>query len=169
MLLRRGLAVAAAAAVLDQASKFLLLRHFHAAGCDVVGVEPLTPFLKLVLTCNSGVSFGLFNRTGISAVVFAVAAAAAIVLLLVWLSRARSGFLAMAIGLVIGGAAGNAVDRLRFGGVIDFLYFHAGAWYWPAFNVADSAICLGVAAILIDGLWLHRAPTQANREEDIAP
>lgn len=165
----RGLAIATAAVALDQASKFWLLRHFHAAGCEVIADERLTSFLRLVLTCNSGVSFGMFNRAGINAVVFALAAAAAVLLLLVWLSRARTGFLAGAIGLIIGGAVGNVIDRLRLGGVIDFLYFHAGSWYWPAFNVADSAICLGVAAILIDGFWFHRTPPQANRQEDIAP
>ena len=73
------------------------------------------------------------------------------------------GFLAVAIGLIIGGAIGNVIDRLRFGAVIDFLYFHAGSWYWPAFNLADSAICLGVAAMLLDGLLLRRAAPQANQ------
>jgi signal peptidase II len=168
-MLGRGLAVAAVATALDQASKLALLQHFHAAGCEVVGEQRITFFLKLVLTCNSGVSFGLFNRTGINAIVFTIAAAAVIALLLVWLSRAQSGLLAVAIGLVIGGALGNVIDRLRFGGVIDFLYFHAGAWYWPAFNIADSAICLGVAAMLIDGFWFHRVPPQADRGEDVAP
>ena len=90
-------------------------------------------------------------------------------LLVYWLSRIRSTFLAVAIGLIIGGAVGNVVDRLRFGGVIDFLYFHAGAWYWPAFNLADSAICLGVAAMLLDGLLLRRAPSAAKGREDLQP
>jgi len=131
-MLRRGLAVAAATAALDQAGKFALLRHFDATGCEAAVTQKITFFLQLVLTCNSGVSFGLFNRTGINAVVFALAATAVVAMLLVWLGRARSGFLAVAIGLVIGGAVGNVIDRLRFGGVIDFLYFHAGSWYWPA-------------------------------------
>jgi signal peptidase II len=164
-----ALAAAAIATALDQASKAWLLQHFHAAGCGGVREQTLTPFFQLVLTCNRGVSFGLFNRTGISGLTFAVLAALVILVLVFWLSRARTPFLAAAIGLVIGGAVGNIIDRLRFGGVIDFLYFHAGAWYWPAFNVADSAICLGVAAMLIDGLWLRRAPPRSNRGEDVAP
>ena len=162
----RGLAVAALALVLDQLSKLALLRHFHEAGC-AVHQETLTPFLKLVLICNTGVSFGLFNRTGFGAAVFALAAAIVVAVLVFWLARVRSRFLAAAIGLIIGGAVGNVVDRLRLGGVVDFLYFHAGAWYWPAFNLADSAICLGVAAMLLDGLWLRRSPPQTSSGEDI--
>jgi signal peptidase II len=172
MMLARGLAVAVAAAALDQLSKFALLRHFDQAGCSV-RQQFVTPFLQLVLTCNSGVSFGLFNRTGagVGAAVFAVIAALVVVVLVFWLSRVRSGFLAVAIGLIIGGAIGNVIDRLRFGAVIDFLYFHAGAWYWPAFNLADSAICVGAAALLVDGLLLRRQPPppQSNRGEDVAP
>lgn len=169
MMLGRGLTVAAAVAILDQASKFWLLRHFGASGCGVIGDQPVTGFFQLVLTCNSGVSFGLFNRTGVNAVIFSAVAAAVIVLLLVWLGRARSGLLAAAIGLIIGGALGNVIDRLRLGGVVDFLYFHAGSWYWPAFNLADSAITLGVAIMLIDGFWLRRAPLPANPGKDVAP
>ena len=66
---------------------------------------------------------------------------------------------------MIGGAVGNVIDRLRFGGVIDFLYFHAGSWDWPAFNLADSAICLGVAAMLLDGVLSRREATQAIHSE----
>ena len=99
----------------------------------------------------------------------AALAAAVVVVLVVWLIRLRSTFLAIAVGLIIGGAIGNVVDRLRFGAVVDFLYFHAGSWYWPAFNLADSAICLGVAAILFDGLLLRRSPPQAKGREDLLP
>ncbi len=79
-----------------------------------------------------------------------------------WLSRVGSEALALAIGLIIGGAVGNVIDRLRFGGVVDFLYFHIGAWYWPAFNFADSAICIGVAVMLLDGLLTRRQSPQAT-------
>jgi signal peptidase II len=64
--------------------------------------------------------------------------------------------LAVAIGLIIGGAIGNVIDRIRLGAVVDFLDFHIGTWHWPAFNVADSAICIGVAVMLLDGLLLRR-------------
>lgn len=159
-MLGRGLAIAAAAAAADQLSKFALLQHFHEQGC-ALHQEAVTLFLKLVLTCNTGVSFGILNSTGVNSLLFALVAAIIVALLIVWLARVRATFLALAIGLVIGGAVGNAIDRLRFGGVIDFLYFHAGSWYWPAFNLADSAICLGVAAMLLDGLLSRRSTSRA--------
>lgn len=167
-MLGRGLAVAAATAALDQASKAALLRHFDAIGCGR-HQETVTSFLDLVLTCNSGISFGIMNRTGVNALIFSLAAGLIIVVLVLWLRRVRTGFLAVAIGLIIGGAIGNVIDRLRFHAVVDFLYFHAGSWYWPAFNLADSAICLGVAAMLLDGLLLRRATPQANGREDLSP
>ena len=167
-MLGRGLAVAAVAAALDQLSKYALLQHFHEVGCGRQQ-EPIAPFLDLVLTCNPGVSFGLFNRTGVNSLVFSMAAALITLGLVFWLGRVRATFLAVAIGLIIGGAIGNVVDRLRFGAVIDFLYFHAGAWYWPAFNLADSAICLGVAAMLLDGMLSRRAAPQAKGKEDLSP
>ena len=166
MMLARGLAVAAATTALDQASKAALLWHFHEIGC-APHREIISPFLDLVLTCNSGISFGIMNRTGVNALVFSLAAGLIIVVLIAWLRRVSTGFLAVAIGLIIGGAIGNVIDRLRFHAVVDFLYFHAGSWYWPAFNLADSAICLGVAAMLLDGLWRRTAP-QANEREDLS-
>jgi signal peptidase II len=168
MMLGRGLATATLAAVLDQASKAMVLGYFGETGCAPHRTV-VNSFLDLVLTCNRGVSFGLFDNAGLNAFVFALGATLVVLLLIFWLSRVRATFLAIAIGLIIGGAIGNVIDRLRFGGVIDFLYFHAGAWYWPAFNLADSAICLGVAAMLLDGLLLRRAAPPAKGGEDLRP
>lgn len=156
MMLARGLLTAALVALLDQLSKFVVLGFFasHAAGYQAFKV---TSFFDLVLTFNHGMSFGLFDhRSQIDAILFSAVAAAIVVILLVWLRRAAHPLLAVAIGLIIGGAIGNVIDRLRLGGVVDFLYFHAGQWYWPAFNLADTAICVGVAVMLFDGLLLHR-------------
>ncbi len=178
-MLGRGLAVAVAAAALDQLSKALVMASFGEAG--LIGhVVPVTSYFDLVLTRNTGVSFGLLNQTGINSLMFSLAATAIIIVLIFWLRRVQTTFLAVAIGLIIGGAAGNVIDRVRLGGVVDFLYFHlpiaacragGGVWdgCWPAFNVADSAICLGVAAMLLDGLLLRRAPPQTNRGEDVSP
>jgi signal peptidase II len=117
----------------------------------------VTSFFNLSLTYNRGISFGLFNGgAGMGALVFSLAAAAIVAVLIYWLSRVSSPFLAVAIGLIIGGAMGNVIDRLRLGAVVDFLDFHLGAAHWPAFNLADSAICIGVAAMLLDGLLLRR-------------
>jgi signal peptidase II len=169
-MLALGLGVAALAALLDQLSKLWVLRYFGEAGC-ASHMVPVTSFFDFILTCNRGVSFGMFNQPGEPALgfwIFSVIATIVVIALIVWLFRVRSALLAVAIGLIIGGAIGNVVDRLRLGGVVDFLYFHAGAWYWPAFNLADSAICLGVAAMLLDGLLLRRAAPQAKGKEDLS-
>lgn len=167
-MLGRGLAAAAVVAVVDQISKAMVLGFFGESGCAAHRVV-VSPFLDLVLTCNAGVSFGLLNRTGVNSLIFSLAALVIILVLLVWLSRVRATFLAVAIGFIIGGAIGNVSDRVRFGAVIDFLYFHAGTWYWPAFNLADSAICLGVAAMLLDGMLSRRAASQRKGREDLSP
>ena len=174
----RGVAVAAAVAALDQLSKGLVLAGFGDAPRRPV--IPVTSYFDLVLTRNTGVSFGLLNQTGISAALFSLAAVAIVVILVLWLKRVRSTFLAVAIGLIIGGAIGNVFDRLRFGGVVDFLYFHLpvaacsgghGSLFdgcWPAFNIADSAICIGVTAMLLDGVLRRPASTPRGRE-DLSP
>jgi signal peptidase II len=98
-------------------------------------------------------SFGLFNgETGPNTVVFTALAAVIVLGLIAWLRRVQGALLRLAIGLVIGGAIGNVADRLHRGAVVDFLDFHLGAWHWFAFNLADSAICVGVATLVIDGL-----------------
>ena len=119
--------------------------------------ENITSFFNIVLIYNRGMSFGLFNGAGgLNALLFSLVAAAIVTVLIYWLSRVESPLLAVAIGLIIGGAIGNVIDRIRLGAVVDFLDFHAGSWHWPAFNVADSAICIGVAVMLLDGLLLRR-------------
>jgi signal peptidase II len=155
-MLARGLVVAALVALLDQLSKLAVL-GFFAAHAPEYRLIKITPFFDLVLTYNHGMSFGLFDHgSEFNTALFSAVAAAIIAVLLWWLRRVGHPLLAVAIGLIIGGAVGNVVDRLRLGGVVDFLYFHAGPWYWPAFNLADTAICLGVAAMLLEGLLLRR-------------
>jgi len=104
----------------------------------------------------------LFNGgTGFNAAVFSLAAAVIVGMLIVWLRRASSPLLGLAIGLIIGGAVGNVIDRLRLGAVVDFLDFHMGSVHWPAFNLADSAICIGIAVMLLDGFFLRRDASPA--------
>jgi len=163
----RGISAALAVIGLDQLSKHVLLAHFGESGC-VDHHERVTAFFDLVLTCNRGMSFGLFNHgQGLSVPLFSVLAAGVVVVLLFWLSRAQGEMLSIAIGMIIGGAVGNVIDRLRFGGVVDFLYFHLGSWYWPAFNVADSAICIGVFVMLFEGLLARRRNLHATGEDDL--
>jgi signal peptidase II len=155
MMLVRGLATAIAVVILDQLGKAAVRGHFARGVAG--GHENVTSFFNLVLIHNRGMSFGLFNSGGgLNTLLFSLVAAAIVTVLIYWLSRVESSLLAVAIGLVIGGAVGNVIDRLRFGGVVDFLDFHVGSWHWPAFNIADSAICVGVAVMLLDGLLLRR-------------
>ena len=154
-MLARGLTTAAAVVIIDQLSKAAVLGFF--AGSPFGAHQAIAPFFNLVLTYNRGISFGLFNTPGgMNVLLFPLMAAVIVTLLILWLRRVESPFLGVAIGLVIGGAVGNVIDRIRLGAVVDFLDFYVGAWHWPAFNVADSAICLGVAAMLLDGLLLRR-------------
>jgi signal peptidase II len=153
--MRNGLALAAAVAALDQLVKFWVL-GFFAARPGEIGVVVL-PFFNLVLAWNRGVSFGLFNSgEARGTLIFAALAVLIVVLLLWWLKRAGRGWLALAIGLVIGGALGNILDRIFRGAVVDFLDFHWGDWHWFAFNLADTAITLGVIFIALDGLLGER-------------
>jgi signal peptidase II len=147
---RIGLPIAAVVLLLDQLSKWWI---------RVVVMDPprdieVTSFFKLVLALNPGISFSLFRAgSPAGAWILAGLAAAIAVGLLIWLGRADRRWLAVALGFIIGGALGNIVDRLRFHAVVDFLYFHIGSYYWPAFNLADSAITVGVAVLVIDGLF----------------
>ena len=149
--MRLGLVVAVVAALVDQLAKAWVVSFFARAAGE--RLHPVTPFLNLVLTLNRGMSFGLFNtHAAFNAVIFTVLAAAIVAALLVWLARTREPLLQVAIGLVIGGAIGNVADRLARGAVVDFLDFHLSAWHWFSFNLADAAISIGVALMVIDGL-----------------
>lgn len=152
--MRVGLAVAVVVALADQASKGWVLNFFDVHPGE--RLVPITAFFNLVLTMNRGMSFGLFNDGAFNALIFTLLAAVIVAALLVWLARTRDGLLQCAIGLVIGGALGNVADRLARGAVVDFLDFHLGAMHWFAFNLADAAISVGVALMVIDGLRSRR-------------
>ncbi len=149
-LFRNGVIIAAIATALDQFSKFWILN-------DVMvppRVIEVTPFFNLVLGWNRGVSFGMFNTASVYGPWLLTGLAMAIVIALgIWLWRADTKWVACALGLVIGGAIGNVVDRVRFGAVVDFLDVHAFGYHWPAFNVADSAIFIGAAILILESLF----------------
>jgi signal peptidase II len=146
-----GILIAVAVVILDQFAKFGIINHF-ASHPEMPPEVAVTGFFNLVLTMNRGISFGIFNGPGMGEIILVVVAAVIVVGLLVWLRQVKSGLLALAIGLIIGGAAGNAVDRVMRGAVVDFLDFHVGQWHPFAFNLADAAISLGVALLVLDGL-----------------
>jgi signal peptidase II len=149
-MLRYGLILAAAVVVADQAVKWLVL-EFFSTRADPVEV---TSFFNLVLAWNRGVSFSLFHSEEAYAPFALAALALAIsVGLAIWLRRIDHRWPATGVGLVIGGAIGNVVDRVRFGAVVDFLDLHWAGYHWPAFNLADSAITVGVVFLVTDGLF----------------
>jgi len=143
---------AGAIVLADQLTKWLVLARF-APGERV----ELTGFFNLVLVFNKGAAFSFLAaeagwQTPVLAA-FALGAALVVSVLLVRSPERR--MLCAGLALILGGALGNLVDRLRFGHVVDFLDFHAAGWHWPAFNVADSAITIGAALLILDGLRRH--------------
>ncbi|NIA71166.1 signal peptidase II [Pelagibius litoralis] len=148
--MQRTLGIAAVVLVLDQISKWLILAVVMQPPRRI----PVTDFFNLVLTYNTGVSFGLFQGDSPWRPYFLAAIALAVVAgLLIWVRRQPVGLLPYGVGAVVGGAIGNVIDRMHQPGVVDFLDFHLAGWHWPAFNVADSAIVCGVALIIVDGLF----------------
>jgi len=149
-----GMAAAGVAAALDQAVKLWLL-----FGLDLPsrGSIRLGPFIDLVLVWNTGISYGWFQQSGpLGQWTLLAVKAVAVALLWIWLARASSRLTALALGLIIGGAVGNAVDRIAYGAVLDFVLFHieTASWSfrWYVFNVADAAIVAGVAGLLYDSV-----------------
>jgi signal peptidase II len=155
-----GLLVALVTLALDQATKLGLL--FLA---DLPVREPvvLAPFAQLIVVWNRGVSYGLFQQdSALGRWVLVGVSLLATAALSVWMARAGSRWLAGSLGLIVGGAVGNAIDRAAYGAVFDFVHLHAGAWSWYVFNVADAGIVFGVVGLLYDGLVLERRRAPAT-------
>ena len=151
---RYGLVAAAIACLLDQASKLYLLKIFDLAG---KGAVKLMPFVDLVLTWNTGISYGWFQQEGpFGQGALLALKVAAVALLWIWLARAGSRLSSISLGLIVGGALGNGIDRLIYGAVADFVLLHAetATWRfnWYVFNLADVAIVAGVAGLLYESL-----------------
>jgi signal peptidase II len=158
-LTRYGLGIALIAALIDQASKLWLLFVFD---LPARGRVALAPFLDFVFTKNTGISYGLFQSQGaLGQWILLAIKAAAVVFLIVWLARSTTRLTALSLGLIIGGAIGNGIDRLAYGFVVDFVLFHidTAAWrfYWYVFNLADVAIVAGVAGLLYESVFSGRA------------
>jgi signal peptidase II len=161
--LRPGIIVAVATVLIDQASKLWLLYVFDLSHRLRV---PITPFFDLELALNTGISFGwLQNDSQVVQLGLMAVKALAVVALAIWMARSRTLLAVIALGLIIGGAIGNAIDRLAYGAVVDFALFHldigANAYSWYVFNLADAAIVAGVFALLYDsflGVGAVKAP-----------
>jgi signal peptidase II len=150
-----GLWCALATLVLDQAHKWWMLAVYRIQDRGRVSV---TPFLDLVYVKNKGISYGLLPLdTWQGQWLLAGFAGLAVLAMAVWLARGiTSRLVAVSVGLVMGGAAGNAIDRLVLEGVADFFSLHAFGFYWYVFNIADAAIVAGVGGLLYDSLGLSR-------------
>ena len=149
---RQGLGLAVLVIALDQLSKWWILTDIM----NPPRVIEVLPFANIVLVWNRGVSFGLFNTASdygpwiLSGLAIAIS-----IVLLIWLWRGTERIVGLGIGLILGGAIGNVIDRLIHGAVVDFVDLHAGGAHWPAFNVADSAITVGAVLLVLDSLF-HR-------------
>jgi signal peptidase II len=151
--IRFGIWIAVAAYSADRVVKWVGIEWLDLPARSFV----LTPFFNLVMVWNSGVSFGLLQNDSDLGRWLLIAFQVTVVLaFLLWLGRAHNRLLAAALGLVIGGAAGNITDRLAWGVVADFFDFHLGPWHFPVFNVADTAIFLGFVLIVVDSLSTRR-------------
>jgi signal peptidase II len=143
-----GLVVAILVLGLDQLAKHLILR-----GSAPSDLGPLDQLITIRLTENRGISFGIFDSLGQwGPRLLSIAAVVIIAALLAALSRTRSRWSAIGMGMIIGGALGNLLDRVRLGSVVDFLDLHFGTWHPFVFNGADAAITVGVCFLLLDGL-----------------
>jgi signal peptidase II len=146
-----GLAALAVTAALDQAHKWWMLEVWRL----IPGQRhTITPFLDIVFVINPGISYSLLSSLGqLPLIAFA---ALATIVLVVWMGNVGNAFIAVCLGLIAGGAVGNAIDRLHLGGVADFFSLHWAGFYWYVFNVADVAIVVGVIGLLYESLWSSR-------------
>ena len=145
----RWFALAAAIVAADQLTKWLVLAYF----ANRYPREELTGFFNLVLVFNKRAAFSLFAQAAgwQTPLLAAFALAAAVIVSVLIVRNPGRGLLCFGLAPILGGALGNLIDRLRFGHVVDFLDFHALGWHWPAFNVADSAICVGAVIVILEG------------------
>ena len=162
-LIRLGLVTALVTGVMDQVNKWWMLVVYD---IDQNGQVAFLPFMDLVFVLNRGISYGLFTQSDHRGQYMLAAIAVLVSIgLLVWLLRGEQNRLsALSIGLIIGGAVGNAIDRIHLGGVADFYLLHGFGFSWYVFNIADVAIVAGVVGLLVDVFWANRSnaskPTQ---------
>jgi signal peptidase II len=139
----------------DQLAKVAVVAGFN----DEASLQIIPNFFRLVHVENRGIAFGMFSDSSGFGPILALISAAAIILIgfLLWQNQSAGKLGGIALALMLGGAAGNLIDRLVRGQVVDFLDFYVGGYHWPAFNIADSAICVGAALLFLD-LVTHRHP-----------
>tara|TARA_Y100001970_G_scaffold294370_1_gene451907 strand:- start:7710 stop:8177 length:468 start_codon:yes stop_codon:yes gene_type:complete len=148
-MLRFSLIIALVTIGLDQATKLLAVNELW----NPYQVLRVFEFLNLVPVENRGISFGLFQSSGeIGRWVISIFSILVVICIFFWLRRDKRKFPSFCFGMIVGGALGNVIDRLRQGWVIDFIDFYVQDWHWPAFNLADTFIVLGACLLLIHNL-----------------
>ena len=160
---RIGAVAALVTLVLDQVTKVHALFVY-----DLPVREPVrvTPFLDLIVVWNHGISYGLFQQsTELGRWILVAVSLAAALALSIWIRRTDGRLLAASLGLIVGGAIGNAIDRVAYGAVFDFIHLHVGSFSWYVFNVADAAIVAGVVGLLYDSFVLEKRRTQRNARQ----
>ena len=161
-----GLLAASAALILDQGTKLLVLYGLGLVHMGPGQSVPILPFFNLVMVWNAGISYGLFPAAGPEGIAilatFQLLAAGA---LAAWLWFVHRPVLAVSLGLLIGGALGNLVDRLVYGDVADFFHFYGFGYDWYVFNIADAAITFGVVGLLYDALLKPDSPQGETGKE----
>lgn len=149
-----GIYTALAVLIVDQVTKYWVLNDVLAER----GVVVYSSFFSLVRAWNTGVSFSMFNNWGTAGVItLSLVSLTIVVFLLLWLKSEKERIIQVALGFIIGGACGNVIDRVRLGAVFDFLDFSVGDYHWPAFNAADSFICIGAGLIIFHSLFIRQA------------
>ena len=155
-----GIFVAICGIALDLITKNLIyyyLHNFNDFNILKYNRIDIFSFFSLTYVNNNGISFGMFNQIKNAREIFALLQGSIALILIFWLWKCQKKHLSIAIGLIIGGAFGNVFDRILNGGVTDFLDFHIRSYHWPAFNVADSIIFIGVAIILFDEFFVKKS------------
>lgn len=157
---RYGYGLAVLVLILDQAVKLWLL---FGVELGRTGPIPVTSFLDLVLVWNEGISYGLFQQnTDLGRWILVGFTAIIICVLGYWLATARDRLIATSVGLIVGGAVGNTIDRIAYGAVVDYVHIFVGSFSWYVFNIADAAIAVGVAGLLLDAVLRRRNNAALN-------
>lgn len=146
--------------VLDQVSKTIVVHHFANSALPIKIAE----FFNIVLVYNKGISFGLFNQLDYSNYIFSCISIGIVCFLLKWLKDSAILWEKVGLALVIGGAIGNIIDRILYSAVVDFIQLHWHQYYWPSFNIADSAICLGVFILAVLNILKDRLKQRISNE-----
>ena len=155
-----GLGCALVIIILDQISKYYVMENI----LNEYGAISFTSFFNLVRAWNTGVSFSMFNNGGMfGTAVLTLISLTIVGFLIYWLHKEQIKIIQISLGFIIGGAIGNVIDRIGRGAVFDFLDFHIGEHHWPAFNIADSFICIGAGIIIIHGLFFKEKKEEEKK------